>query len=668
MKQDKREPLILGENTTISLELPGQETVLLSDVNETVLLQDSNETMLLDESIENQTVIHSRELYQLNEGEMLAGRYVIGDILGFGGFGITYSAWDTKLEVKVAIKEYYPANLVNRIPGTKEVEIYSPKKKEEFEKGLNRFLREAQNMAKFSGNKNIVNVYNYFKENKTAYLVMEFLDGMSLKEYTKIHGEKLPYGQVLEFSKCIIAALRVLHKKHIIHRDISPDNIFICKDGTVKLIDFGATRFALETEEEKTLSVVLKPGFAPPEQYRSKGKQGPWTDIYALGATMYRTLTGVVPDESVNRNVRDELKEPKEYVSEIPEYLNKILMKCLALNPELRFRSVDELEQMLDRKKTVKSVQAQLMHRKLIRGFFVMIMIVFLGLIGVSEYRYIRNMKNKANLVPGKITVWVPVEESMEEDEAKEMFETSIQEFQEAYPVIKIQTSYVKKAEYEEKLNQALQNGKAPTVFESSYLKDGSQEVLADLSDTYEMLGEEVQFRTLIEREYEKKQMPTGFSIPLVFKNTTLTEGNETATGNEKKKFLDGKTAVYVGTYQDYPEIQEALAGLYTAELTENCQLEFLNVWGVNATATEDEINAGVRLLYYFMSEKAQDIWYVQNDNGFPLQKSMFDTYIDVNSEFSFVKDIDFTKSTVGNLDAEHLEKLYEYVVNKEGE
>lgn len=683
-KNDK--PLILKGNATISLEIPSEEggqgknqtngtsrpqdaneTVLLQDVNDTVLLHDANETVLLDELFQSQQPVRpSRELYQLREGEMLYGRYVIGDILGFGGFGITYSAWDTTLEKKVAVKEYYPSNLVNRVPGQKQVEIYSKKQQNEFAKGLSRFLGEARNMAKFSNEKNIVSISNYFEENGTAYLVMEYLDGVSLKEYTLLHGEKLPYKQVIEFTKCIINALKVLHSKNVLHRDISPDNIFICKNGSVKLIDFGAARFKSETDEAKTMSIVLKPGFAPPEQYRSKGKQGPWTDIYALGATMYRTVTGVVPDESVNRDVKDELKEPKEYVPEIPDYFNKILMKCLALDINFRFQNVEELEKKLDHKIIVRSVEAEIRIRKIVRGLLIAAAVLVLGVFGYSEYQYIRRIQNKANLVPGTIQVWIPVDEDTDAERESASFESGIEDFKDTYPDVNIKTEYISSTEYAERLRKAIKNGSAPTVFESSYLDAGDEMQLANLQDTYDMIDwSSGKLKKSIESCYEVKQLPTGFQIPIIYHNTQLEEEGAVYTvHNDKQAFLDGKSPVYVGTLLDYDDIQSKLAGLYRVEGSGNAgqTLEFTGIWGVNASAGVDERNAGTRLLYYMMSEKAQDVWYVQNDNGFPLQKESLQTYAEVNPEFEFTKDYDLANAVYGNIDDNYLEQVYQEI------
>ena len=160
-------------------------------------------------------------------------------------------------------------------------------------------------MAKFSQHANIVNVYDYFEANNTAYIVMEYMDGISLKDYLKKMGGKVSPAAALEIIRPVMEALKAIHAEGVVHRDISPDNIFILKNGQVKVLDFGAARLSVG-DEEKTLSVVLKPGYAPPEQYRSKSRQGPFTDIYALGATLYRMLTGMAPEESVDRLVDDQ--------------------------------------------------------------------------------------------------------------------------------------------------------------------------------------------------------------------------------------------------------------------------------------------------------------------------------------------------------------------------
>lgn len=180
-----------------------------------------------------------KELYHLFPGTELENRYVIGEVLGFGGFGITYKAWDKKLDFVVAVKEFYPSGIVNRTPGTKDIIIYAKKREKEFYYGKDRFLEEARNMAKFSSEPNIVNVSAFFEENNTAYIVMEFLDGISLSQYLHESEGIIDVASGIQITEAIANALVKIHEKGIIHRDVSPDNIFLCVNGRIKLIDFG---------------------------------------------------------------------------------------------------------------------------------------------------------------------------------------------------------------------------------------------------------------------------------------------------------------------------------------------------------------------------------------------------------------------------------------------
>ena len=211
-----------------------------------------------------------------------------------------------RLNETVAIKEYFPAGFVNRVPGETDVIKFPGEKGERFEEGKEKFLNEARNTAKFSDNPNIVNVYDFFEANNTAYMVMEYLEGILLKDYIKQNSGKLDVKSSLEITNKVLDGLKEVHKAGIIHRDISPDNIMLTTDNKVKLFDFGAARFS-STEQESTYSIIIKQGYAPPEQYRSKSKQGPYTDIYAVGAMLYSMLTGKIPEESVDRQIEDTL-------------------------------------------------------------------------------------------------------------------------------------------------------------------------------------------------------------------------------------------------------------------------------------------------------------------------------------------------------------------------
>ncbi len=301
----------------------------------------------------------------LAEGSMLSDRYYIGVVLGCGGFGITYKAYDTVLDVVVAIKEYYPRGLVRRSEDGNSVDVCIKEDEHEYRAGLYRFMAEARTLARFSKHENIVSVYNYYELNRTANIVMEYLEGMTLKQYLDVNEGKMSVNDTLWVMQSMAKALIALHKENILHRDISPDNIFLCSNGKVKLLDFGAARLTGVTEASS--KVVVKVGYAPPEQYRINEKQGAWTDLYALGATFYRALTGVVPTESLARMRGNQLKSPREYIGKddepIPEYLNNAIMKLLMLEVSDRFESAEELLEVLEKKKVVSLISSQNKHK-----------------------------------------------------------------------------------------------------------------------------------------------------------------------------------------------------------------------------------------------------------------------------------------------------------------
>jgi len=274
---------------------------------------------------------------------ILNGKYLLGKVLGEGGFGITYIGWDLNLDIKVAIKEFYPTGFVTReTTSTTTVTPFTGSQGDFFHKSREKFVDEAKTLAKFRSLPGIVTVNDFFIENNTAYIVMEYIEGETLKGYLAKRGGKLPAEQLFEMMKPVMVSLNEVHKKGLIHRDISPDNIMITPEGYVKLLDFGAAREFADSGN-KSLSIMLKPGFAPEEQYRSKGKQGPWTDVYALSATMYRILTGVTPDESANRVHEDEVVPPSKLGIAINPSQEAALMKGMAVLQKDRWQSVGEL-------------------------------------------------------------------------------------------------------------------------------------------------------------------------------------------------------------------------------------------------------------------------------------------------------------------------------------
>lgn len=458
-----------------------------------------------------------KEPYHLYTGIKLQGRYVIGTVVGFGGFGIIYRAWDEQLDTMVAIKEFYPAGIVQRIPGTKEVIVYTGNSKKEFENGVERFLDEARNMAKFSTHPNIMNVYNFFEENNTAYIVMEFLHGVSLKQYVKAEGGKLPVEQAKEIIINVCEALKELHKENIIHRDISPDNIFICEDGRIKLIDFGAARFSTG-EEEKTLSIILKPGFAPPEQYQSKSKQGPWTDIYALSASFYRIITGVVPEESVNRMIEDNLKVPIEFEPAMSQNLSNTIMKGMALTQELRFHNVQDFQDAILDKKKIVDLKKELKKRRKRRVIGIAIVSVLLIAGGLYGYHMFRDKREEVELPPTTITMWVPSDQDELEDTVQ-MYEDMAAVFLEAQPAVTLEITAIPTDEYAEKLNKAKDNNELPVIYASEYADEELLQSAADLSDIFDYINISDYYFLKKYKEYypSQKQLPLGYTVPVVY-------------------------------------------------------------------------------------------------------------------------------------------------------
>ena len=277
-------------------------------------------------------------------GTTLSDRYVVGRIIGKGGFGITYLTFDALTEKKVTVKEYFPYGIAARDTDGHTISVSAEEDSETFTLGSEKFYNEAKLISKFNGNPNIVGVYDAFHENGTAYFVMEYLKGQTLKTYVRDHGP-LAAPQALHIAQSVAGALVVVHSANVLHRDISPDNVVLCENGDIKLIDFGAARQVI-AEHSQNFSVILKPGFAPLEQYRKKGNQGPWTDVYSLGAMLYFMLTGDIPEDSMARFDDDDTFGENRF--ELDPQLWQIISKAASLNVEDRYRDAYEMKQALD--------------------------------------------------------------------------------------------------------------------------------------------------------------------------------------------------------------------------------------------------------------------------------------------------------------------------------
>ena len=279
--------------------------------------------------------------YSLQRNTGLIGRYVIQEVLGQGGFGITYLGIDKLYGNKVAIKEYYPQEIAMRKAQYEDVvTVTSIEEKNNYDKGKKRFLDEAQVMARFNKNEGIVKILDFFEANNTAYIVMEYLEGITLKQYLGKYGV-IQFRNLIEMMLPLLEALIEIHSQGLIHRDISPDNIMVQHNSKLKLMDFGAARDYTESGN-KSLTVIPKPGYAPPEQYQTHGVQGPWTDIYALCATIYKCLTGITPPDAIARVMDDKFKEPDQLDGKLSPDIKKILWKGMNIFPEERYQDIVE--------------------------------------------------------------------------------------------------------------------------------------------------------------------------------------------------------------------------------------------------------------------------------------------------------------------------------------
>ncbi len=603
-----------------------------------------------------------REANHLPRGTILDGRYVISEVCGVGGFGVVYRAWDQKLETVVAIKEYFPTDCVNRILGALELTLFSGKRMQRYQYGLRRFIEEARAMAKYSSHSDIVNVYHYFEANRTAYIVMEYLEGLNLDKYM----EQYPEGQrqidietALEIMLSVCNALKALHKDGILHRDISPDNIFLCMNDCYKLFDFGASR--LPKDENKPLAIVLKPGYAPPEQYETFSRQGAWTDIYALGATLYEILTGVKPPESTDRKGKienhepDPLQEPIVYNPNIPPYVNNAILKAMAIEPYLRFQKIEDLENVLRKEKVVETVAQTAKRRKNSRfwGAAAAILLFLAGGGGLTGYWLSKRPPTAT------INVWY-----VENEELTNAL-TGIQEsFAEQYPTITVDLVGFREEEYADKLHEAQESGNLPALFQCT--DTVSEDVpTAGLETVFSELDTNSCYYLTDYRDsiLQSRKMPLGFSVPVIYENTLLSEAADVdakaiavsgKTANkfsllntdadyqeqEESLFYNGETALLFSDTSDFFRVQEQFPAQFTmlSDQTAGIPCTFEYCWSMTEK-TKSEEKAARWLLEYMLSNEAQDQLYIQNRNtALPLNRdTLNETYLKVYSEFESV-------------------------------
>ena len=612
----------------------------------------------------------AKEGFHMNPGVELKERYIVGTVTSYGGFGVVYVGWDTVLKCKVAIKEYFPSGLITREIGSTQVHpVKNARSEKEFHAGKERFLMEAQIMSKFDGHPNIVSIMDYFEENGTAYIVMEFLEGQSLKGYIKSMeelGEKVDIDTAVEITKSMCDILAELHKENILHRDIAPDNIFICLGGKVKLIDFGAARLA---EKDKQLTKVLKMGFAPPEQYSTDKEQGTYTDVYALGATLYRTITGKMPDEASNRAAikegaiakNDTLIPPNEINPDIPEQLSNTILRAMAITPGMRFQTMQEFKEALEGKTKSLDPRTELKRRKRRRIIGVAVATLVIGIGAMIGFNMYQDKKIDAELPASTITVWVPSVsgDAIRAQEArKKNMDIMVAEFQKNYPHVKVDIVPVENEIYAQKLEEAKQNKCMPTLFLQENVKDDS--LVSDKAELTPVLSyirlKDYYFESQLKDIMGKySELPTGYVETMLYVKKGARELNdeeriqllasqcekgfepsrtefETGVSNYLIAGNDYYYDIFENSSSDQLEVNHIInAGNVQIEpLLSNKKFGYLtDSWSISVQATENEKKCAYVLLAYFLQGNCQRSFFTvegeKQSKAAPLLKDIYD-------------------------------------------
>ena len=469
------------------------------------------------------------EPIHLAPGTILADRYIIGMAVGSGGFGIVYKAWDSKLETIVAVKEFFVSRLMTRAEGLKNA-IVNKKSQTEYEYRKERFLAEARNMAKFGAHRSIPNVFEFFEENNTAYIVMELLQGIALNEYIAQNGRNNDIDFALLVANEVGNALKSLHENSIIHRDVAPDNVFICsgKDIRIKLMDLGAAKLADSTDE--VIDIILKPGYSPTEQYDNSKNIGPWTDIYALGATLYMMVTGIKPDESTNRKINDTVLPPNAINPEISENLSNTIMKAMAVEKHLRFKTIDEFLSAINGERKIIPLAKEKRRRKFRRFSGILAACIAIAIITTIVGSTFKTKKAEQDLKEAHILVWFSVPDGSSEEEAMKLV---IDDFKTRFDKVTVEYRAIPESEYQQTLMEAAENNKLPNLFEST---DLPSEVTDKAIDLDAVLDSQQYKECLFLDQYNdyyssKKKVPLGIEIPVAY---VITSGNTSIDYSQK--------------------------------------------------------------------------------------------------------------------------------------
>lgn len=617
-----------------------------------------------------------KEPVHLTPGTVLAGRYYIGQAINQGGFGIIYLAWDSKLDVVLAVKEFFNCQLMTRVPGDSRI-IINKKMSDEYLYRKERCLAEARIMAKLGKDRDFVNVFEFFEENDTAYIVMELLSGLSLSDYIKQNRSPINQEFALYIAQEIGKALTTLHGMGIIHRDVAPDNIFICDDEElkIKLLDLGAAKLADSTDQR--VDIICKPGFTPVEQYENFDNAGPWSDEYALGASLYQALTGVKPPESTDRKILDELKELKELCPDVSENVNNSIMKAMAIEKHMRFKNVAEFINALAGNKKVVSLKKEHKTKVIRRAIGVVAAILLVCVLGFMVYRLYEDKKTVSELSDASIEIWYSVNEDSEENEAMDALK---EDFVTAFPNVDITYRAIPSERYADEISFAKENGKLPVLFESTGLDDA---LLVNARSLDDILNSEQAESCLFIDQYnsfypDKKRIPLAIDVPLAvvitggyvsleYENDTFSEikdfNTEDIAVDEDYKWLVDKNfsyesdlgkadfmnntrnrcAVMLSSSEEINDVRENLtnyAKKYVFPDKDKIYCGFTYEWSMG-DGSDAQIKAAERFLSWMLGNYYQNMLMISrnNEGQIPLNEECFMSKLE-QKNYSKIKDI----------------------------
>lgn len=610
----------------------------------------------------------------LKPGTMLADRYLIGYDVNAGGFGIVYRAWDTKLETIVAIKEFFANRLMTRAAGETQI-IVNKKAYQEFEYRKKRFLAEARTMAKFGKHRNIPNVFESFEENGTAYIVMELLTGQALNEYLQENRNAVDHDFAIHVATEVGKALISMHDMGIVHRDVAPDNIFICEDTRVLLLDLGAAKLADDTDT--VIDIILKPGYSPVEQYDNTASIGNWTDIYALGATLYVMLTGIKPDEATNRKIHDSLTPPRDIDPDIPENLSNAILKAMAVDRHMRFKNVDDFLKAINGEKKIIPLKKEKRRRagKRIIGIVAAALVVLL-VSGAVVHIYSKK-KSEQGLPDSAITIWFSVSDNSTENEAMSAI---VADFREKHKNVDVTLTAIPATDYHDKIAEAAEAGKLPTLFESTGVPDDITQYAADISPILDFeQAKSCLFLDQYDAYYsDKKRIPLAIEVPMAYVVTSgsvsIDYSDETFTSlddfdtdkiaydeqhmgvisanfsgepsAQKEDFMNSEEnacAVMLSSNMAMNEVRETLTAysknyVYYASDEVRCRYDY--EWSIG-NGTEAEHQAAERLLSWMLGNNYQNTLMISrcSDGQIPINKDCFETKLE-QKNYAAIKNI----------------------------